>query len=164
MKHKSKAMLEVIRSSALFCSVLCYCMTKYPLHATSTQGKTLDTLYIIWGLLNIYSICDFERIAWRTTKWEIRDMPSLNLSSIFLLKGYTQNYQSTPGMVGLGGGGGVGRVAQQLCLNNWVISIGKVSPSNFVQVTTALGNLFVKHCQLMKKCWWITWDRSFSWQ
>ena len=47
MKHKSKAMLEVIRSSALFCSVLCHCMTKYPLHATSTQGKTLDTLYII---------------------------------------------------------------------------------------------------------------------
>ena len=47
MKHKSKAMLEVIRSSALFCSVLCYCMAKYPLHAMSTHGKSLDTLYII---------------------------------------------------------------------------------------------------------------------
>ena len=37
---------------------------------------------------------------------------------------------------------------------NWVIRIEKGSSSNLAQVTTILGNLYWKHCLLIKKCYW----------
>ena len=35
---------------------------------------------------------------------------------------------------------------------NWVICIQKGGPNNFAQVTKIFGNLYWKHCQLLKKC------------
>ena len=64
-----------------YCLLLCYCLIKDLSHVTSTQGKTQDTLYIIWYLLNINNVCDLLRIVWRTKKWVIHAMPLLNLSS-----------------------------------------------------------------------------------
>ena len=44
MKHKFKRMLEMIRSSACFCSLFFYSMAKYPLDVTSATGTRQDTL------------------------------------------------------------------------------------------------------------------------
>ena len=41
MKHKSKAVLEVIGSSAGFCFLLCYSIEKYLLHVPSAKDLTL---------------------------------------------------------------------------------------------------------------------------
>ena len=39
IKHKFEIMLEVIRGLKLdFVSLLCYCMTKYPVHVTLAQN------------------------------------------------------------------------------------------------------------------------------
>ena len=84
-------------------------LTKYPLQHR-VQHKTL---YIIWFLLNVDNICYLLRMTWRKTKWVTHDLPSLNLSSIFLLKNHTQNYHATS----LKKRKGSCEVAQQLCLS-----------------------------------------------
>ena len=66
--HKSK-LLEVVRRQMLdLFSLLLYCMTKCPLHVTSAQGTTQDTLYINWCLLNVNNISDVLKIAWKKAK------------------------------------------------------------------------------------------------
>ena len=84
-------------------------------------------------------------------------MPSLNLSSIFLLKICTQNYDSTSlrkSGDSDGGGGGGGRLVG--LPNNFVklpgnllTCIEKTFPNNFPQVTTILSNLYHKYYQLI---------------
>ena len=76
-------------------------------------------------------------------------MPSLNLSSIFLLKSHTQNYP----LKKEDGRGREGCPTTLLKLRqNWVICIEKGRPNNLALVTTILGNLYWKHYHLMKKC------------
>ena len=84
-------------------------------------------------------------------KWVIHDMSSLNLSSIFLPKSQTQSYYPTFLRKKI--------ESWEVCATtlfklpqNWLICIGKVGPNNIAQVTTILGNLFWKYCQLIKKC------------
>ena len=84
-------------------------------------------------------------------KWVIHDMSSLNLSSIFLPKSQTQSYYPTFLRKKI--------ESWEVCATtlfklpqNWLICIEKVGPNNIVQVTTILGNLFWKYCQLIKKC------------
>ena len=92
------------RSSAWFCSLLCYCMSKYPcscnfcplpLTKYPLQHRVQHKTYIIWFLLNVDNICYLLRMTWRKTKSVTHDLPSLNLYSIFLLKNHTQNHHAT---------------------------------------------------------------------
>ena len=85
IKHKSKTTLvEWSETSACTCSLLCFCIKKRPLHATSTQRTVQSTLYITRYLLNVNKICDILRRAWMTTEWVIHGILPLNLSSILL--------------------------------------------------------------------------------
>ena len=75
------------------------------------------------------------------------------LSSIFLLKSHSHNCQPTLLRKGMGGVDCESCPGTLLKLSqNWEICVGKGDPNNFAKVTTILGNLFWKHCQLMKKC------------
>ena len=118
--------------NAWFCSLRCYCMTKSPLHVTSVQSTTWDTLNILWCLLIVNTICDLLRMTRRETKWIILDRPSLNLSSIFLLKSHTLNYHPTSVRKRME----VGRFAQQLCLSYHKMGqsvLKRVAPTTFVK-------------------------------
>ena len=76
-------------------------------------------------------------------------MPALNLSSIFLLK--SQNYYLTPLRKRMGEWEVCPTTLHQLA-QHWIICIEKGGPNNFAQATTVLGNLYWKHCQLIKNC------------
>ena len=68
-------------------------------------------------------------------------MPSLNLSSIFLLKSHSQNYHPTFSRKRMG----VWEVCPTTLLKlpqNWEICDEKGSTDNFDQITTVLGNLY----------------------
>ena len=68
-----------------------------------------------------------------------------------LLESRTQNY--LPASLRKGGRGReVGPTTLRKFPQKWVILIEKNGPNNFAQVTTILGNLYWKHCLLIKIC------------
>ena len=136
-----------------------------PWYVTLAQSTLLDRLYIIWSLLDFNNICDLLRMKWREEKWVIHDMPSLNLSSIFEWKVNSKLPSHLFKKEDGSGGRGGGLLTAFLNLpQHWVICIEKGGYNNFAQVITILGNLYRKHCLLIKKCQWNTWDWSFSWE
>ena len=83
------------RSSAWFCSLLCYCMAKCPLYVISVQDTTQNTLYIIWCLVNINNTCDLVRNIRRTTQLVIYGIPSQKSIihiCIYLQESHSQNF------------------------------------------------------------------------
>ena len=121
---------------------------------TSDFSTGYNTRYIIyhWCLVTVNSTCDLLRIAWRLAKWVTDDMPSLNLSFLFLLKSPSQNYQPTPLRKGMGRNWKVCSTNLFKLPQYWEICIQKGGFNSFVQVTTILDNVYWKHCHLMKQC------------
>ena len=77
------------------------------------------------------------RMAWITKKWELHDMPSLSLFSIFLLKRRTQNYYFTSFRKRMGGR--VGRYVQKLCLSyhnigQFILEKLSISKKNVIEI------------------------------
>ena len=66
--HKSKLLAVVRRLTLDLFSLFLYCMTKCPLHVTSAQVTTQDTLHMNWCLLNVNNISDVLKIAWKKAK------------------------------------------------------------------------------------------------
>ena len=128
--------------------MFCYCFTKYSLHVTSAQSTTQETLRTTSCLLRyVDSIYDLLRITWRKIKWAMHDMPSSNLSSIFLLKSHTQNYHCTSLRRRMGNWEVCSKTLLKLH-KNWVSCIGKCGPYYFAQLTTILFNPYWKHSHL----------------
>ena len=77
------------------------------------------------------------RMAWRTKKWELHDMPPLSLFSIFLLKRRTQNYYFTSFRKRMGKR--VGRYVQKLCLSyhnigQFILEKLSISKKNVIEI------------------------------
>ena len=77
------------------------------------------------------------RMAWRTKKWELHDMPSLSLFSIFLLKRRTQNYYFTSFRKRMGKR--VARYVQKLCLSyhnigQFILEKLSISKKNVIEI------------------------------
>ena len=64
-------------------------MRKSPLHVSTTQDTTGNTLYITWCLLNVNNICDLLTNTWRTTEGVIHGVTTL---SLYCYKIQTQNF------------------------------------------------------------------------
>ena len=96
MKLMSKRFLEWLQTSAWPCSSVCFCTRKSHLLESSapTQGTIKNTLCITWCLLNVNSISDLLRNAWRATDGIIHCIPPLNLLLI-LLQNSNSNFDPT---------------------------------------------------------------------